>query len=599
MNMTINNKHIRIPRIVFLLTVALVVFTGNSSNLYAQHSNSEINKLEKKLNSSTLSEKVNILKELVYECNKANDPKFVDYAQEYVKLNDSLVHPDEKSKVYELLSEYYQNKDISPKTAFNISFLLKYILLLIVIIIILILFVWYLRLKKGYNQKINELSAKAEEVYQKKYTLKGEIEKKLTEKIIPYKKEHDEIVKKEIELKKNLKTLEEANYLKNAFLSNMSHQIRSSLNGISGFANLLETELAIIGDENLYSYAQKIQQSGNKLENLLTNIIDISSIEANVTEKNIQQCDILDIINDVESINTFKANEKGLIFKTKVEESIPAVIADQSKLRKVLNVLIDNSIKYTHKGFVTLMTTYDEDTSTIKIELKDTGVGINSEYAELINTAFSSKNIVENEKSYQGIGIGLKLCKRFIDLMDGKIELITKENEGTSFNITLPTAIEKSEEIVSSVVEEAPVTLLNAPELGSLDIFIVEDDRMNRMVLEKMLKKSGSITTTIDGEDAMNVIKKNHSKKKYFHVMLFDINLPAPWDGTRLMQEVRRLYPEYKNIPFMAQTAYAMAGDKDSFLEAGFDDYIAKPIMKNELLTKIERQIAKYASNKS
>jgi len=582
---------------VFLLTVVLLVVTYNSDNLYAQTSNTNISNLEKKLKTAALTEKAEILEKLVYEYQSLDDRKFVKYAQQYVELNDTLVSSDKKSEMFKLLASYYQSKDnpVALDHEQSVDYI-KYTVLVLALLTLLILIVWYFKLKSNYYKKIAELTVKAEEVYKEKYEKISNIESRLAEELSPLKEEQKDFEKNELELKKQLKVLEESNYLKNAFLSNMSHQIRSSLNGINGFANILETELAIIGDESLYSYAQKIQQSGSKLENLLTNIIDISSIEANVTEKSIGECNISEIINDVESINIFKANEKGLIFKTKVGEQMPLALADNEKLKKVLNVLIDNAIKYTEKGFVTLMAEYIEDKSIIEIEVKDTGIGIPDEYADLIKKAFKSANLMENEKSYQGIGIGLKLCKRFIDLMDGQIEISTKENKGTSFSIFLRIANEANAEPSAKKEEAVPVTLLNAPELGSLDIFIVEDDRMNRMVLEKMLKKSGSITTTVDGNHAMEVIKKSYSKKKFFHIMLFDINLPAPWDGTRLMQEIRRLYPEYKNIPFIAQTAYAMAGDKDRFLEAGFDDYIAKPIIKNELLTLMEKQIEKYAS---
>jgi len=117
---------------------------------------------------------------------------------------------------------------------------------------------------------------------------------------------------------------------------------------------------------------------------------------------------------------------------------------------------------------------------------------------------------------------------------------------------------------------------------------------MNRLVLEKMLKKTGEITTAIDGKDTLKIIEKSSKSNKIFDVMLFDINLPEPWDGIKLMHEVKKKFPIYKNVPFIAQTAYAMMGDKDSYLEAGFNDYIAKPIIKTELLTMIQKQFDLY-----
>ena len=588
---------------LLLLLCFLIIGSIISTPSYAQDTE-KITQLKEQLSNVLPNQKADILKSISDEYKNIDKQQQIEYAQKIIDLPDSLVDSGLKNEMYILLAEYYKSKlDTSePKekdeskdgnSEGNVNYIAVTVFGICLVLLIVVL-IMYITSGKKHQSKIIELESRAEKVYNEKYEKLQEVESKLEEELQPLKIEISKYEKQEGELKKKLKNLEEANYLKNAFFSNMSHDIRTSLNGISGFANILETELALIADENLYSHAQKIQQSGNKLENLLTNIIDISRLEANVVEKEIKEYDIADIINAVGNANTFKANEKGIVFKTKIDDSAPSILADSDKLKKVLNVLVDNALKFTQKGFVTITGLFDEETNTVNIEVKDTGKGIQKEYAKIINIVFNSK-IDEHDKSYQGIGIGLKLCKKFMDLMEGSISMQTTEGKGTSFTIHLPVSINKSEAQTKAEGDKPIVTLVNAPQLGSLDIFIVEDDRMNRMVLEKMLKKSGTITTAVDGDDAMKLIKKSQKKSRTFHVMLFDINLPAPWDGTRLMQEVRRIYPEYKNIPFIAQTAYAMSGDKDRFLEAGFDDYIAKPIIKNELLTLIEKQLEKFA----
>ena len=581
-----------------ILTLMLV-FTVLISPVFTQNSE-KITKLEEQLKTALPSQKASILMSISDEYKNIDEQKRIEYVQRITDMPDSLVDVSLKTEVYELLANYYKSKLEQEESEENKDQINYFTLIAFIIslgLLIAVLFQFLLSGKKHLS-KISELENRADKVYTEKYDKLKEIEAKLETKLQPYKAELDKIKIEETELKKKLKNLEEANYLKNAFLSNMSHEIRTSLNGISGFANILETELALMADENLYSHAQRIQESGSKLEDLLTNIIDISRIEANVVEKEIKEHSLFDIITAVENINNFKANEKGLVFKTKVDDPSPIVLADDEKLKKLLNVLVDNAIKYTRKGFVTITASLVEMNNTVNIEIKDTGDGIQKDYANLINKAFSSE-IEEHDKSYEGIGIGLRLCKKFLDLMDGNISMSTVDGKGTSFKIVLPAA--SGEQNIEKILKtkKPDATLVNAPELGSLDIFIVEDDRMNRMVLEKMLKKSGTIVTAVDGDDALKIIKKYQKKNKQYHVMLFDINLPAPWDGTRLMQELRRIYPEYKNIPFIAQTAYAMAGDKDRFLEAGFDDYIAKPIIKNELLTLIEKQLAKFATKGS
>lgn len=591
-------KHFSLMKIkLSILLIFSILISANSLNVFAQDLE-KIEILEQQLQQASSGEKANILKSLSDEYINVDRQKQIEYARKIIDLPDSLVDLGLKSEMFKLLADYYETReDKSLKSAtinkneINIISLIVFIISVVIFIGVIIMF---FVVNKKLNSKNIELEAKAANVYNQKYEKLQQIETKLNKDLKPLNEELKKIENEEAELKKKLKNLEEANYLKSAFLANMSHEIRTSLNGISGFANILETELAIIADANLFSYAQKIQQSGNKLENLLTNIIDISRLEANVDDKEIKEYEINDIINIVESMNTFKANEKGIVFKTKIDQPSPIVLADKEKLKKVINVIVDNAVKYTRKGFVTITAELVENENTVKIEIKDTGIGIQNDYADLINKAFVS-NLDDHDKSYQGIGIGLKLCKRFVDLMDGKISMSTSPIKGSSFTILLPSSTKTPEGQGIKTPEKPIITLVNAPQLGSLDIFIVEDDRMNRMVLEKMLKKSGSTTTAVDGDDAMKLMKKSQKRGNPYHVMLFDINLPAPWDGIRLMHEIRRIYPEYRNVPFIAQTAYAMSGDKNRFLEAGFDDYIAKPIMKNELLTLIEKQLEKFA----
>ncbi len=401
---------------------------------------------------------------------------------------------------------------------------------------------------------------------------------------------------KDLELKKTLKKAEEANYLKNAFMANMSHEIRTPLNGIIGFSGLLETELAVLGNEELYEYAKGIQSSGDRLMNLLTNIIDISRIEANTIELKYEVVAIGELLDKLSSHYKFKSNEKGLIFKTKYPKDLPKVRTDESNLSRVVNILVDNALKYTEKGFITVTAEHIEQDKSINVEIKDTGIGIDEKSQEVIFESFRQES-EGYARSYQGIGLGLTLSQKLIHLMGGSITLSSKKGKGTKLTISLPAM---SGESVAEVEEIQPtVAIASAPQFGLIDIFIVEDDRMNRMVLEKMLKKTGKIVTAVDGEDTMKIIGNAHKKGHIFEVMLFDINLPAPWDGIKLMQEIKKLYPEYKQIPFIAQTAYAMAGDKDKFMEAGFNDYIAKPVNKNELLTMVKQHFELLKRNEA
>lgn len=391
---------------------------------------------------------------------------------------------------------------------------------------------------------------------------------------------------KDLELKKTLKRLKDASYLKNAFLSNMSHEIRTPLNGIIGFSSLLETELALMENKELYHYASGIQQSGDRLLNLINNIIEISRIQANEVEVDLHPCDVSLIVQNVCEPLQFTANEKGLKFKQKLPE-VPQVLADNAKLMRVLHIIIDNAVKYTESGFVTITLSHDETTNLVTVKVKDTGVGMDPGYMSYLFEAFRQESNGYN-RQYQGAGLGLPLAKKLLDLMHAQIQITSERGQGTTVEVSLPVLKTDTEDIVQPTVLKP---IANAPQIGALDIFIVEDDRMNRMVLQKLLSKAGNLTLAVDGNETMKIVGERYKRGHVFQVMLFDINLPAPWDGVKLMQQIRTDYPDYKFIPFIAQTAYAMAGDKERFLDAGFDDYIAKPINKNELMTKIENQL--------
>ena len=393
----------------------------------------------------------------------------------------------------------------------------------------------------------------------------------------------------EIELRKQLKRVEEADYLKNAFLGSLSHEIRTPLSGIVGFTSLLQTELAVLGNTGLYEYAYSIEQSSQELTSLLNNIVDISSIEANMVEVEIQLDRFNNIVKEVQEAYSHRAKEKGLVFKVKIDPELPKLKADSVKLKKVLHILVDNAMKFTEKGFVTITTAYNPKRNIAVIQTRDTGVGIDTETLQLLLSSFQYGHS-DAAKIYQGKGIGLTLAYRFVTMMGGSLTISSVEGEGTTVTIAIPCVGFNSVELTNEVLPEETISVQN--EHGPLHLFIVEDDRMNRMVLEKMLRQAGEITMAVDGDDALSKLEKAYSKKLLFDVMLFDMQLPPPWDGISLMQKVKDVMPEYKSVPFIVQTAFAMGGDKNRYLDAGFDDYIAKPIDKTELMTMVKRNLS-------
>lgn len=396
----------------------------------------------------------------------------------------------------------------------------------------------------------------------------------------------------ELTLKKALKRAEEENFQKNTFLSNLSSEIRTPLNNIIGFASLLETETSLIENKELFEYARGISESGDRLINLLNNIIDISRIESHDVDIVIKTCSVSTIIFSVAQLYVFKANDQKIKFNI-ISKEIPDALVDDKVLTKVLGGIVDNAIKYTEKGFVNISTGYQPKTNEITIRVKDSGSGIDPTYLKEIFNAFRPES-PGYSKELQGTRLGLPIAKRYVEMMNGDIEIDSKKGEGTTVTIFLKAAVKQVEEAVPEVLEkpeEEEVTPRKTKVLQDLDIFIVEDDLMNSMVLVQMTKSLGKVTTAVNGEATLKIIADKASKEESFDIMLFDINLPPPYDGVKLMHTIKKQFPVYQRIPFIAQTAYAMTGDREKLLEAGFDDYIPKPINKNELYTIMKNQL--------
>ena len=621
-----------IQAIIFILVFFIAVSVNGQSENTAEYSIAKsaiiIDSLENELTASMNISNANLIFELalLYEQIDLNQSK--KYAFEYLFINDSLSSVGKRNTIYGFLSQifeqqgntdsvyyfiskqstlanelYEEKKEIlkekylgntfsqdnkSHETIFGLSnfqfiLILSLGLLLIGVLIYFLITKWrYKKIESERNKELEMANIKLAE-YNKK------LMQAINNNTITETAELEKVNNIIVELRKSLKKAEESNYLKNAFMGSMSHQIRTPLSGIMGFSDLLEVELAVMGNEELYEYAKNINESGSKLMNLISNIIDISSIEANILELNILSCDLNAIFNEVEANYLSQAKEKGLVYKTKLNPDLPKVYADTGSLVKALNVIMDNAIKYTEKGFVTISTSYNNNNNTATIEIKDKGVGIDEETLQMLLASFEYEKH-GSSLTYQGHGLGLIIAHRLITLMNSTLKITSEIGVGTNITVTLPCIQEIEDDDNSNDLTEKEVSIISAPEYGRIKIFIVEDDRMNRLVLEKMLKKTGEIVAAVDGKDTLKILEKSNKAGKLFDVMLFDINLPAPWDGIKLMHEVKKKYPDYKNIPFIAQTAYAMAGDKDSYLEAGFNDYIAKPIIKTELLTMIQKQ---------
>ena len=460
-----------------------------------------------------------------------------------------------------------------------IYFYLFYILLLVFIISIIVLIKQKRKLEKQniiYSDEIKKLN--------NNIATNNEIHiiddnQNDTGNILEYKQNLD------FELKKALIKAENANYLKNAFLANMSHEIRTPLNGIIGFSNLLETELSLKENNELFEYANNIKESGERLLDLLNNIIDISRIEAHDFELTLTSFVIINELEDICSNYKLKAQEKGLTFNYQIDESI-TINNDKNAFKRIISNILDNAIKYTQKGFINLNCGYSLEDKEMYVRIKDTGVGIDKAYLPFIFEAFRQESLGYS-RLFQGAGLGLPFVNKLIKLMGGRIELESEKANGTAVSIYF----EVSQSNENILIQKEVITKTSSILSRKLKIFIVEDDRINRMLLKKMLESMGEIVFAVDGIETLKIIEEWTYKGVYFDIMLFDINLPEPWDGISLMKEIKKRWKTYRKIPFIAQTAYALERDKDKLLEEGFDDYIAKPVDQKNLTNVILRRL--------
>lgn len=453
-------------------------------------------------------------------------------------------------------------------------------LLLFQLSIIIFLLLKFIRHRSVQQKSFIDLSDSISQSKGKLQLIESNLEKRIEERIQVLEEELKERERVDQELKTALLKAEDANYLKNAFLANMSHEIRTPLNGIMGFANLLELELAMIEKPELFEYANSIQKSGERLLHLLNNIIDISRIEANDLTMNISPISLKPIVDQVIELNSFRANEKGI----KIVADIHAdqiIVADRDTIFRVFNEIIDNSIKYTEKGYIKFEVGKEPKGKFITIGIKDTGIGIDSAYLPYIFEAFRQESLGYT-RQYQGAGLGLPLAKRLMNLMGGQLEVFSEKTIGTTIEIQIPTNEIDFEHTKIQKLENKDFERTILPK--DIKILVIEDDQSSRIVLSKMLEIYGDVKSVPDGDSALKQIQNLEKENHHFEILFVDINLPAPWDGIRLREFILKKYPFYQQIPFVAQTAYAMSGDRERILESGFDYYISKPVNHHMIL---------------
>ena len=370
---------------------------------------------------------------------------------------------------------------------------------------------------------------------------------------------------------------EESSMLKEVFLANMSHEIRTPLNAIIGFTDILQK--SDIGEQER-EYLDMIKKAGENLSAIINDILEISKIEAGMIDFEKRPLSVKEILKSLNAMLAQKAKEKNIELVFECNNNVPDILlGDPTRLTQILINLIGNAIKFTPKGrvevFVKLLKSENER-YLLEFLIKDTGIGISKDKLQYIFQRFRQAESNTTRK-YGGSGLGLSISEQLIKLQGGEITVKSLPNVGSTFIFTLPYT--KTTETLS-VFEERQEIFFDIKEVRKLKILLAEDNDLNIKLILTLFSKNGlKLEIAENGKIAVEMIQNNE-----YDVVLMDMEMPEMngYEATKIIRDELK-----NNIPIIAMTAHAMAGEREKCLQLGMNDYISKPINVNLLFSKI------------
>lgn len=370
----------------------------------------------------------------------------------------------------------------------------------------------------------------------------------------------------------------ESDRLKTAFLQNISHEIRTPMNSIIGFSELLKDGRTTESEKT--DYLEMIAKGSDQLLNIVNEVLDISLIETgniSITKEKVSLNKLIDELYLV--YKPMIRNEIRFTATKGLEDGRSIILTDHAKLKQILNNLLNNAIKFTDNGQITIG--YSLVKKEIEFYIEDTGIGIDADFHNKIFERFRKVGL-ERERLYEGVGLGLSISKGNVDLLHGKIWVDSKPDSGSKFYFTIPYEPADEEETIKKTKIE------NKMNFNELTVLVAEDDEINFVYIREIFRGTGAIVLrAVNGKEAVDMVLANNN----IGLLLIDIKMPV-MNGYEAIKMIRETRPD---LTIIAQTAFALSNEMLKAFNAGSNDYISKPFKKEQLLTLIRKHLGKDA----
>ncbi len=419
-----------------------------------------------------------------------------------------------------------------------------------------------------------------------------------------------ELVKTRQNIEDQLQIAKSANEAKSQFLYNISHEIRTPINAVLGFDEMILRETR---DANIVNYAKDIQSSGKTLLALINDLLDFSKIEAGKMEIIPVEYELGSLMNDIVNMSTIRAREKNLKLNVNVNEQIPHILfGDEIRIKQCIINIITNAVKYTEIGHVDLDIDYDviepdepeigdESFIELKVSVTDTGIGIREEDMDKLNTAFERLDMKKN-RTIEGTGLGISIVTNLLGMMGSKLEVQSQYGQGSTFSFVVRQEVVDWQPVgdFSEKLKEAESglgTYKEAFRAKDARILVVDDTRTNLTVIQGLLKQTKiQVDTATSGMEALELVKQNK-----YNIIFLDHRMPE-MDGIQTLHAMEEIEDNpNKDTPIIALTANAISGSREMYLREGFTNYMSKPVepskLEDMIIYYLPKEMVEYPSD--